>query len=138
MDFTVQFEVQVTAESPEEAAQHALDDLRDQSLGPWNADVSCSRGKKTVSVGTLGDIGPAPESANGVTVARVAVLCRNSEGAPEFHSCSVSVTKSQIEAGIHYELAKENAILSGYSGPMIAFDGSAPAARQMGDLLAWI
>lgn len=47
MDFTVTIEVQVTADSVEEAAKFALQDLRDTSLGPWFADVSCSRGKQT-------------------------------------------------------------------------------------------
>lgn len=46
MQFTVSIEVQVTADSVEEAAKFALNDLRDPGLGPWHADVSCSRGKK--------------------------------------------------------------------------------------------
>lgn len=50
MDFTVTFEVQVTAESVEEAGRFALGDLRDEALGPWEATVSCSRGKQTVNV----------------------------------------------------------------------------------------
>jgi len=43
-DFTVRFEVSITAASAEEAANLALDDLRDTSLGPWSADVVDSRG----------------------------------------------------------------------------------------------
>ena len=50
MDYTVTIEVQVSAESPQEAAEYALADLRDQDLGPWNAEVSCSRGKTSVTV----------------------------------------------------------------------------------------
>lgn len=50
MDFTVTFSVQVTANSPEEAGRYALSDLRDGELGPWEADVSCSRGKQRVMV----------------------------------------------------------------------------------------
>lgn len=48
MDYTVTIQVSVTADSPEQAAQLAINDLRDESLGPWNADVTCSRGKTTV------------------------------------------------------------------------------------------
>lgn len=51
MDYTVTIEVQVTADSPQEAAQFALDDLRDETIGPWTAEVSCSRGNVSVSVG---------------------------------------------------------------------------------------
>lgn len=39
-DYTVIFELSVTAKSPEEAAKFALDDLRDESIGPWNAFVN--------------------------------------------------------------------------------------------------
>lgn len=51
MDYTVTFTVVVTADSPQQAAEFALRDLRDEEIGPWTADVSCSRGKKTVAVG---------------------------------------------------------------------------------------
>lgn len=43
-DYTVRFEVSITAASAEEAAHLALDDLRDTSLGPWSADVVDLRG----------------------------------------------------------------------------------------------
>ena len=43
-DYTVRFEVSITAGSAEEAAHLALDDLRDTSLGPWSADVVDSQG----------------------------------------------------------------------------------------------
>jgi hypothetical protein len=61
----------------------------------------------------------------------------NSEGAPEFHTCSPEVTQDQLDAGRHYYLAKENAADNGYSEPMIAFDATDPAARQMGDIMVW-
>ncbi len=51
MDYTVRVEVEVTADSPEEAAKYALDDLRDKTIGPVTMEVTCEHGKKTVSVG---------------------------------------------------------------------------------------
>lgn len=50
-DYTVTVEVSVYATSPEMAAQYALDDLRDTSVGPWNMKTSCPDGEKTVQVG---------------------------------------------------------------------------------------
>lgn len=49
-DYTVAVEVQVTAESHEEAARFALDDLRDRSLQEWNMTVTNSSGSKVVTV----------------------------------------------------------------------------------------
>lgn len=69
---------------------------------------------------------------------KVIVLCINSEGAPEFHTCTPAVTQEQLEQGLHYELAKENAADNGYEEPMMAFDENDPAARQLGDVLTWI
>lgn len=50
MDYTVTVEVSVTAESPEEAAKFALDDLQDPNIEAWSMEVSCSRGKQMVTV----------------------------------------------------------------------------------------
>lgn len=50
MEFTVKIEVQVTAESFEEAGRLALDDLRDPTLGPWYADVSSAHGQGEVEI----------------------------------------------------------------------------------------
>lgn len=72
------------------------------------------------------------------TTVKVIVLCTNSEGAPEFHTCTPDVTKAEYDNGVHYDLAKENAESNGYTGPMIAFDKADPACRQLGDLLAWV
>ncbi len=69
---------------------------------------------------------------------KLVVLCTNSEGAPEFHTCSPQVTQEQIDTGEHYTLAKENAEYNGYIGPMIAFDKTDPAAKQLGEILAWL
>lgn len=68
----------------------------------------------------------------------VVVLCHNSEGRPEFHSCSVEATQSEIDEGKHLEDAKENAEHNGYSAPMIAFDKSDAAASQMASLSSWL
>lgn len=69
---------------------------------------------------------------------KVIVLCINSEGAPEFHTCTPAVTQEQMEQGRHYELAKENAADNGYEEPMMAFDENDPAAKQLGDMLIWL
>jgi hypothetical protein len=39
LDYTITIEISVTAESFEEAAAFALDDIRDRRLGPWNMNV---------------------------------------------------------------------------------------------------
>ena len=69
---------------------------------------------------------------------KVVVLCTNAEGAPEFDTCALQVTQAQYDNGEHYDLAKEYAEDNGYEGPMIAFDANDAAARQLGDVLAWI
>jgi hypothetical protein len=69
---------------------------------------------------------------------KVVVLCTNSEGAPEFHSCAPEVTEEQLEAGEHYTLARENAEFNGYREPMIAFDANDPAAKQLESLADYV
>lgn len=69
---------------------------------------------------------------------KVIVLATNSEGAPEFYMISVGVTHQEMLEGKHYELAKENAGFNCYEEPMIAFDATDPAARQLGEALAWL
>ncbi len=69
---------------------------------------------------------------------KVIVLCTNSEGAPEFHTCSPEVTHQQMIEGEHYVLAMGNAENNGYTGPMIAFDKTDPAAKQLGEVLGWL
>lgn len=68
---------------------------------------------------------------------KVAVLCTNSAGSPELHTCTPEVTHEQMLDGMHYDLAKENAEDAGYAGPMIAFDATDSAARQLADVSAW-
>lgn len=69
---------------------------------------------------------------------KVAVLATNSEGAPEFHTCSIEVTQAAYDAGEHYTLAKENAEFNGFEEPMIAFDERDQAARDLPNLAVWI
>jgi hypothetical protein len=69
---------------------------------------------------------------------KVVVLATNSEGSPEFCTCTVNVTSAQYDEGEHYDLAKEKAEAEGYEAPMIAFDARDQAARQLGEVLAWI
>jgi hypothetical protein len=69
---------------------------------------------------------------------KVVVLCRNSEGEPEFHSCTPAVTHEQLTNGEHYERAKENAAHNGYEEPMIAFDATDPAAKELRTLAEWL
>ena len=68
---------------------------------------------------------------------KVIVLCSNSEGAPEFHSCAIDVTQEQYDNGDHYDLAMENAEDNGYE-PHKAFDQNDPAAKQLGDIFTWL
>lgn len=69
---------------------------------------------------------------------KVVVLCTNSNGEPEFHTCTPSVTPAQMADGEHLNLAKENAEDNGYEHPMIAFEATSPAAKQLGDILVWL
>ena len=69
---------------------------------------------------------------------KVVVLCINSAGEPEFHSCAPEVTQAQYDNGEHYNLAKENAADNGFDEPMVAFDEKDGAARQLGELAAWV
>lgn len=69
---------------------------------------------------------------------KMVVLCKNVEGAPEFHSCDVDVTAEQAEEGAHYALAIDNATAHGYEGPFEAFDETDPAAKQLFDLGQWM
>lgn len=69
---------------------------------------------------------------------KVIVLCRNSAGESEFHSCTPEVTQEQYDNGDHYDLAKENAADNGFEEPMVAFDQNDGAARQLGELVAWV
>lgn len=68
---------------------------------------------------------------------KMVVLCRNSMGEPEFHTCAVEVTQAQYDDGAHYELAEENAEDNGYE-PKFSFAEDDPAAKQMGDIWTWL
>lgn len=69
---------------------------------------------------------------------KVAVLCINSQGEAEFHTCEVEVTAAEASEGRHYELARQSAAERGYEHPMIAFDESDAAARQLKAVGFWV
>ena len=84
------------------------------------------------------DLGCGAEEATEATqTVKMVVLCRNSEGAPEFHTCAVEVTPTQRASGDHYEMAEDNAVDNGYE-PQFAFEENDPAAKQMGEIHAWL
>lgn len=62
-DYTVSFEVSVTAASPTKGAVYALQDLRDLEIGPWNARVrNCGSGEVLLvsTDGAKGKKSPGP------------------------------------------------------------------------------
>lgn len=69
---------------------------------------------------------------------KVVVLCRNSDGEPEFHTCTPGVTHAQKIEGKHYEMAMENAADQGYDEPMVAFDKTDAAAKQLAEVWTWL
>ncbi len=79
----------------------------------------------------------AEEATEATQTVKMVVLCRNSEGAPEFHTCAVEVTPTQRASGDHYEMAEDNAVDNGYE-PQFAFEENDPAAKQMGEIHAWL
>lgn len=68
----------------------------------------------------------------------VVVLCTNATGGMEFHSCSPEVTQEEFDRGEHYAKAKENASFNGFVEPMIAFDVTEPAAKQLPAMSAFL
>lgn len=80
----------------------------------------------------------AGSEANATVYPRVVVLCTDASGAPEFHTCAPECTPEQVESGEHYELAKENAEMNGFEGPMLAFDSRDPAADGLTKIAAWL
>lgn len=67
----------------------------------------------------------------GPQLCRVVVLCANSEGAPEFYLCSLVASAEERNDGRHYEVAISEAREHGFVEPMIAFDRTDPAGRQL-------
>lgn len=53
-DYSVSVDVEVTANSPEEAARLALDDLRDEALEAWTMDVKCIQSGAVTKVSVPG------------------------------------------------------------------------------------
>lgn len=62
---------------------------------------------------------------------QVAVLATDSNGAPSFFMTTIDCTHDQYDQGGHLEMAKEEAECAGYEAPMIAFDKSDAAGREL-------
>lgn len=69
---------------------------------------------------------------------KVVVLATNSNGVPEFHYTTVSISKSRYEQGDHYNVALAIARNEGYTEPMMVFDAFDEASKQLGALAVWI
>jgi len=64
---------------------------------------------------------------------RTAVMCRNSEGAPEVVHFEISCTQDQYDKGVHYDQAKALASDQGFA-PVMAFDERDPAWKSLAAL----
>lgn len=67
---------------------------------------------------------------------KVAVLCHNSNGEPEFFLTNVTTSPEECNDGDHYTIALEQASAAGFD-PVMCFDGNDQAARQLADTSAW-
>lgn len=68
----------------------------------------------------------------------VVVMCRNAEGAPDFHTCGCAVTQEEYDEGMHYDMAMKNATDNGFENVCMAFDASDSAAQQMRQIAQFI
>lgn len=117
-------EIEVEAENEEQARELAFEQAGSMDFSAHDAEYSVED-IKSVENGKL-------------TRVKVVVVCKESDGAPAFHTVDLEVPEADYQAGKHYELAIENAEYNGYDGPMIAFDQNDFAAKQMGEVLAWL
>jgi hypothetical protein len=83
---------------------------------------------------------PAEELEAKVVNPKVVVLCMDANGEPTFYTVAPECTLKQVADGEHYERAKNNAREDFYEDPMIAFDATDPAARQLleGKVGGWL
>ncbi|MBK3779874.1 hypothetical protein G3A43_06375 [Paraburkholderia aspalathi] len=114
-----------TADQPREAANAAAKALRHSAR---------QDGQKQVET----ELTQEGNTMSQLHYPKVVVLCTNANGEPEFHSCTPEVTQQQIDDGVHYDLAKENAGYNGYSEPMMAFDAKDQAAKDLSQILGWL
>jgi hypothetical protein len=77
--------------------------------------------------------GEAHPATDGLQTVKVMVLCTGADGSPSFYFCRARLTKEDYDEGKHYDLAKEKAASEGYEDPMMAFDESDNAGRQLRD-----
>lgn len=52
----------------------------------------------------------------------VIVVCRNASGMPDVFKAEVTATQDQVDGGVHYDMAEQQATDAGYQGPFICFD----------------
>jgi len=69
---------------------------------------------------------------------KVAILCSNANGSPEFVWRTVTVYQEQYDAGAHYDRAMAMAEANGYKTPMVAFDENDDAARQLENMMKFL
>lgn len=67
---------------------------------------------------------------------KVAVLCHNSNGAPEFFTVALSLTAEERNDGVHYEKALDAASDAGFD-PVMCFDADDTARHQLTNLADW-
>lgn len=137
------------AETPQAAAQEALLFQRAHTNFGMSYEVRGAGGSVHLVDIPGEEAGQAEAKPEAVTVPveagageeflypKVIVLCKNSEGAAEFFTCTPEATRAQLEEGDHLELAKECAEDNGYE-PVMAFDQSDPAAMQMAGVVRWL
>lgn len=66
------------------------------------------------------------QATNPIVTGKVAVLARDSNGAPDLVFYDISCSKSDRSAGMHYDEAERRAVSDGYD-PVISFDDFDPA-----------
>ena len=67
------------------------------------------------------------------------VACHNSNGEPDLFFVKVETTQEQIDNGVHYARAREEAELCGYDACItsVTFDETDSAGKAMLDLFQW-
>mgnify|MGYP001596016333 CR=1 FL=1 len=69
---------------------------------------------------------------------KVLVACLDSAWNPSIHYCTVEVTHAEELLGQHLELAKADAVASGFEGTMIALDSEAMPSTKLRELADWM
>ena len=69
---------------------------------------------------------------------KVLVACLDSAWNPSIHYCTVEVTHAEELLGQHLELAKADAVASGFEGTLIALDSEAMPSTKLRELADWM